>query len=289
MSIEIDFEKYIYNQKKSVDTYSKYDFIARESGDRLLDKLDDIIFNSHNNPKNILNIGSKIGRLTGKLSNKFPDANIYELELTSEMLKKSRNNKNNKNNFIQADFEKLPFLDNSFDLIISNQALHYFDFKAVSKDVSRILNNKGLFLFSALGPDSFKELKSTFLKIDDFPHAHKFWDMHIYGDILKKLNFIDPVMDCQWVNFNYKDLNNLFLDLKLTGEQLIDSKRIKSLMGKNKFAKLYDLYPKNNNYYPVSIEFIFGHIIKYQQDQNKKANNNSVVKISVESLRSSLS
>ena len=60
-------------------------------------------------------------------------------------------------------------------------------------------------------------------------------------------------------------------------------------MGKNKFAKLYDLYPKNNNYYPVSIEFIFGHIIKYQQDQNKKANNNSVVKISVESLRSSLS
>ena len=147
MSVEIDFEKYIINQKKSVDNYSNYDFIARESGDRLIDKLDDIIFNSSNNPKNILNIGSKTGSLTSRLSNKFPDANIYELELTSEMLIESRNNKNNKNNkinFIQADFEKLPFLVNTFDLIVSNQALHYFDFKSVLKDVSRILNNKGL-------------------------------------------------------------------------------------------------------------------------------------------------
>jgi len=182
----------------------------------------------------------------------------------------------------------LPFLSNSFDLIISNQALHYFDFNSILKEVFRVLNKNGLFLFSSLGPDSFKELKNAWAKIDSFPHVHKFWDMHIYGDMLKKFAFIDPVMDCQWVNFNYKNLDQLFLDLKNTGEQLIDIKRRKSLIGKNNFAKLYDYYPKNKSgNYDVSLEFIFGHVLKSSDDLNKsRLNNNGVAKISVDDILS---
>ena len=289
--VQIDFKSFIENQKKCAHKYSNFDFISRESGSRLIEKLDDIIYTSENNPKNILNLGSKVGELSNNLAKKFPDSNIYELELTPEMLSVSKNNKNNKNNkinFINGDFELLPFLSNSFDLIISNQALHYFDFNSILKEVFRVLNKNGLFLFSSLGPDSFKELKNAWAKIDSFPHVHKFWDMHIYGDMLKKFAFIDPVMDCQWVNFNYKNLDQLFLDLKNTGEQLIDIKRRKSLIGKNNFAKLYDYYPKNKSgNYDVSLEFIFGHVLKSSDDLNKsRLNNNGVAKISVDDILS---
>jgi len=50
--------------------------------------------------------------------------------------------------FIRSDFEKVPFLDESFDIVFSRNALHHAtDIMAVFKEASRVLKPKGLFIF----------------------------------------------------------------------------------------------------------------------------------------------
>ena len=72
--------------------------------------------------------------------------------------------------------------------------MHFYDLSSVIQDCFRVLKDGGLFLFSSLGPDSFKELRSAWSETQDqFSHVHRFYDMHIIGDILKKAKFLDPV------------------------------------------------------------------------------------------------
>ena len=289
VGLEVDFAAYISNQQNSAVSFTNYNYIAKTSQQILFERLNDIMFTPESTPVNILNLGSKVGELTKELCQKFPKSNIYELELTDEMLKVSKELANKTNthnlNYVKSDFEKLPFVTAGFDLILSNQALLCFDFASVMQEIYRVLSNNGIFLFSALGPDSFKQLRHAWGLVDNFAHIYDFCDMHIFGDILKKTGFIDPVMDCHWVEFQYKSLQQIFLDLKGMGEQYIDIRRRKSLTGKNKFLELERVYERNSNKrYPVSIEYIFGHAIKPKLSNINKANSAGRVKVPVSSV-----
>ena len=50
-------------------------------------------------------------------------------------------------------------------------------------------------MFSTLGPDSLKELRSAFA--DGYAHTQRFIDMHDFGDMLVGCGFADPVMDME--------------------------------------------------------------------------------------------
>ena len=115
---------------------------------------------------------------------------------------------------------------------------------------------------------------------------HRFYDMHIIGDILKKARFLDPVMDCQWVDFKYRNIEQLFYELKGMGEQYIDISRRKSLTGKSLWNNMLDAYPKSDDgFYPVCLEYIFGHAIKPDsKDLRASSMKNGVARVAVSNI-----
>ncbi|HEX2969604.1 MAG TPA: arsenite methyltransferase [Bacteroidales bacterium] len=78
---------------------------------------------------------------------------VTGIDFTPEMLEKARSNNGKlgfKNvNFVEGDIEKMPFADNSFNVVISNCVLNLVpDKKKAFAEIFRVLNNGGHFCVS---------------------------------------------------------------------------------------------------------------------------------------------
>ncbi len=70
------------------------------------------------------------------------------------------------------------------------------------------------------------------------------------------------------------------------GEQYIDISRRKSLTGKSLWNNMLDAYPKSEDgFYPVCMEYIFGHAIKPDsKDLRASSMKNGVARVAVSNI-----
>lgn len=117
--------------------------------------------------ENCLDLGCGLGQYTKYFSdNGFTVTAADISEIALENVKK--NNPNTKTIVLDMS-KKLPFLDNSFDLVFANLSIHYFDTKTtifLLKEIKRILKNDGYFIGSVNSDKTFKFLKES-KKIED--------------------------------------------------------------------------------------------------------------------------
>ncbi|MCX7120857.1 MAG: methyltransferase domain-containing protein [Gammaproteobacteria bacterium] len=161
--------------------------------------------------------------------------------------------------------------DNSVDLIIANfSLLRERDPVYLLHEFSRVLKEEGLLLFTTLGPDTFVELRQSFLQVDRFHHVHPFSDMHDIGDWMKQLHFSDPVVDREEIILAYDQLDLFFQDLKEIGATNAHQFRQRGLMSKNKWKTMLSHYEryKNDDYFPVTLEIIYGQAWKVKWDRD---------------------
>lgn len=95
----------------------------------------------------VLEIGAGIGAYSKSLV--ASNGNLYITDISSNALKvfRKRYSELKSNIFFQvADMEKLPFEQNSFDIISSAGSLSYGDNKLVMDEIIRVLRPKGLFI-----------------------------------------------------------------------------------------------------------------------------------------------
>lgn len=115
------------------------------------DLLDKVVSKVSKNYKFILDVGSGTGNLSERLSSQgfFVTSLDYSFEGLQKHIQKNANAK-----VIQHDLiNKMPFKDNSFDVIVSNNVLYTFskeDQKIIIKDMFRVLKNGGLIVVSNL-------------------------------------------------------------------------------------------------------------------------------------------
>ena len=162
--------------------------------------------------------------------------------------------KNSELDFILSDAENMPFKNNKFDLIVSSFTLHWCDeVEKIFYDVQRFLKDKGLFLFSTVGPSTLQELRAKYLSIDNEEHTNIFSDMHLYGDSLLKYGFHDPVMDTEKIVIEYTSFRDVLDSLKKTGANTVIGQESK-FISKSSYQKLSENYPTNkaNNRLPVT-------------------------------------
>ena len=228
-------------------------------------------------------IGSGTGYLANHLQSRFPKANVVCLDI-SEKMSIICKSKNNKLYNVCGDAEFLPLKQSSFDLIVSSFTFHWC--KAIEKifyDVKNILSEKGIFIFSTVGPDTLIELKGIFKKVDDRQHVNDFLDMHIFGDLLLSLRFSDPVMDVERLTIKYKSFNELIKSLRCTGSNVVisddrntsDSK----IISKKYISLMKQVYKQNtkNDFFPVTYEIIYA--LAWKNLPKKIMKNKKVIEI----------
>ena len=161
--------------------------------------------------------------------------------------------------------EQMPFKDSCTGLVWSNLTLQWCnDIKQTFSEVHRVLQTGGLFMFSTFGPDTLKELRHAFGKIDSYSHVNRFMDMHDVGDILVHCGFATPVMDMEYITLTYDDPISVMRDLKAIGAHNATAGRRRGLSGKTSWQTALNRYEtlRNGGKLPATFEVIYGHAWK---------------------------
>jgi malonyl-CoA O-methyltransferase len=172
-------------------------------------------------------------------------------------------------------------------MIFSNLSLQWCnDLGQVLSEFCRVLKPGGLLMFSTFGPDTLKELRESWSKVDQYSHVNAFMDMHDIGDALVRARFANPVMDVERYMLTYPDLDKLMRDLKNIGAHNVMAGRPHGLTGKGRLRRLiaaYEAYRKEG-ILPASYEIVYGHAWAPETTVQQKAQG-GVVKIPLASLR----
>jgi len=234
-------------------SYDQQDFFCREIRNRLTERLEFITLEA----ETIVDLGTATGHSARLLKQRFPQASVIEIDWSMNMLAQHPD----ANRFaVCADAHQLPFADESVDIIYSNLMLpSCLDPERVFTEARRILKHPGLILFSTLGPDTLKELRRAWAKVDNHTHVHDFADMHNIGDALVKAGFREPVMDVETLTVNYQDVNKLVVDLRALAATNRSAGRQRGLMTPRRWQKFSDaLRPDGAGRLAITLEVVTG-------------------------------
>ena len=119
---------------------------------------------------------------------------------------------------VQADEDRLPFADGSFDLVVSAGVLDQVDdLPGALSLIRRALRPDGLFLGALIGGGSLPALRRALRSAErDRPAArlHPQVEVRAAGDLLMRAGFALPVADVETLDVRYRDLGRLLDDLR---------------------------------------------------------------------------
>jgi NADH dehydrogenase [ubiquinone] 1 alpha subcomplex assembly factor 5 len=123
----------------------------------------------------------------------------------------------------QADEDRLPFAEASFDLVMSVGALDAVnDLPGALLLIRRVLRPDGLFLAAFAGAGSLPRLRNAMLAADATaggasPRIHPQIDVRAAGDLLLRAGFALPVVDGHGLDVRFAHLGRLVRDLRAMG------------------------------------------------------------------------
>lgn len=140
--------------------YSKY---PRECYPHVIKEISKIEFDT------ILDLGCGTGSVLNLLLEQKPDVHAYGVDLSDEMLEIARQKLGGKVELIQGDSEKLPYEDNSFDVVMCTESFHHYPnpLKAL-EEVYRVLKSQGKFILcDAWIFTPIRQIMNVFIKFSD--------------------------------------------------------------------------------------------------------------------------
>lgn len=257
--------------ERAAASYAGADFLAREIGRRMAERLDYIRIA----PGRILDLGCGQGADRPLLAARYPEAAYLGVDFAAPMLRPGRA----AGNFLQrlfgavrrpagdllaAEAEALPLARGGIGLVWSNLMLNWLaDPMPALREVHRVLEVGGMVMFSTLGPDTLKELRAA-LPAAAGERVHRFIDMHDLGDALVQAGFSDPVMDMEMVTLTYADLDSLLRELKDSGAANAAVGRPRGLSGRSGWTAARAAYQAlaRDGRLPATFEVIQGHAWK---------------------------
>lgn len=166
---------------------------------------------------------------------------------------------------IQADEDRLPFADASFDAVFSAGVLDQVnDLPGALSLIRRVLRPDGLFLGAFLGGGSLPALRAALRAAEgDRPAArlHPQIDVRSAGDLLMRAGFTLPVADVETLDVRYAGIGRLFDDLR--GMAAANILHARSPMTRGTLARVADAFaqaadPDGRTAERFSIVFVTG-------------------------------
>ncbi len=243
---------------------SGYDAIAALQpliADALLERVDELKLS----PSHILDLGCGTARATSLLKKRFRRSFLLGLDLSPRMLEVAAKRQSwlARYPLLAADVAHLPLVSNRFDLVYSNLMLHWVsDTSQTLAEVARVMKPGGTLCFSTLGPDTLKELRAAYAQVDEHTHVNTFLDMHDVGDALVRAGFSDPVLDVEHYTLTYKQVADLWKDLRGNGATALPATQV-GLRGRAFPSRVCAAYEtlRDQGRLPATFEVIFGRAI----------------------------
>ncbi|MET0540470.1 MAG: biotin synthase, partial [Variovorax sp.] len=166
----------------------------------------------------------------------------------------------------QTRFDGVP--EDGVDLLWANMALHMAaDPEALIGRWHRMVATDGFLMFSCLGPDTVRELRSLYARLGWPPPGHDFTDMHDWGDMLVHAGFAEPVMDMERVVLTWPTPEAALTELRTLGRNLHPARHgglrargwrsaLQSALASTAVAG------QNDGRITLSFEIIYGHAFK---------------------------
>jgi malonyl-CoA O-methyltransferase len=256
------------NADRAAQGYLAAASLEQEVGRRMLERLEYVKLT----PKRILDAGSGPSPQAGALKKRYRDARIVALDHSLAMLRQveapgllRRLAGGARTLAVCADFVRLPLAARSFSLVWSNMALHWgASPQAALAEFHRVLEVEGLLMFSTVGPDTLKELRTAFAGRGGAPHVHSFIDMHDLGDMLVAAGFAAPVMDTETITLTYPGVDALTADLRSTGQACALEGRSRGLLGPRCWKSVCGALEstKREGRLAATVEVVYGHAWK---------------------------
>jgi malonyl-CoA O-methyltransferase len=248
-------------------SYDSQSFVQKDVNKRLLSRLDLV----KHSMKDILEIGSGTGALSSAIQKKYSKAKIVSLDLSHEM-SKIHKLKNPNAICITAIGENPPFKKETFDTILSSLTLHWckVDLNLFLK-YTYLLKPEGLLLFTAAGPDTFREFKKCPQEIYNKLRFNRFLDMHHYGDFMLSANLKDPVVDSELITLEFSSLELLLKSLRFTGTNITSNEHSQHITKSEYNIIEQSLYNEQSNSFELTYEIIFGYALKHPKTLDKSS------------------
>ena len=203
------------HRNRAAADFTEHDFLFREIGERLADRLDDI---TRRFPLAV-EIGARGGLFRAIVGARGGIERLVETDLSPALLRRKAGNR------LVADEELLPFAEASLDLVVSNLALHWVnDLPGCLSQIRRALKPDGLFLASLFGGETLHELGQALGEAEIAatggmtPRISPFVDVRDAGALLQRPGFALPVVDSDRLTVSYGDALSLMRDLRSMGE-----------------------------------------------------------------------
>ena len=150
---------------------------------------------------------------------------------------------------VQADEERLPFAQESVDLIVSSLALHWTnDIVGVLVQARRALKPDGLFVASILGGETLTELRQSLVaaeaELTDGAglRVSPFADVQDAAGLLQRAGFALPVADMDRVKTTYAHPLDLVRDLRAMGETNVLTDRARQPLSRRVLERASHIY-----------------------------------------------
>jgi malonyl-CoA O-methyltransferase len=251
---------------------------------RLLERLDVVRMD----PAVVVDLGAGTGQASRALKTRYKSAHVVAVDVAPQMLMQAAKQQRLLRRFarVATDAHQLALRAGSVDMVFSNLMLHWsHDPDAVFREVRRVLKPNGLLTFTTLGPDTLRELRSAWSRIDTYTHVHRFIDMHDLGDALLRAGFAEPVMDTERLTVTYPSLDGFMHELIRSGSRNVALGRRRGLTGRAAMAALGESYEelRRDGSLPVSLEVVYGQAWVGQERPRQSADGE--VRVPVSNLR----
>jgi len=252
--------------------YESRSVVAELAGDEMLDRLDVV----SQKPDMIVDLGAGTGRVTRGLARRYPEANIYAVDLSADMLAQWPTQSSSwwsritgghraspsRTHRVLAHASHLPFADASVNLVIANMSLPFCDAPRVMTEVRRVLADDGLLMFTTVGPDTLKELDHAWREVGVENRVTRFPDMHDLGDLMIEAGFADPVMDMDMLTLTHRQLPDLWADLRAAGSRNLHVDRPVGLTSPRQFCLFKQALQATSDAQGLihtTVELVYGH------------------------------
>ena len=208
----------------------RHDFLFREVGERLLDRLSDI----RRGFPLALDLGCRHGLTADLLAGRGGIETLVQAEFSPVLAARAarRSQSSISTATLAADEEALPFAPGSLDLVLSILNLHWVnDLPGALLQIGHALKPDGLLLAAMIGGDSLKELRESLLQAEMeeeggvSPRVSPMADVRDIGALLQRAGFALPVVDVDTLTVTYPSALALMHDLRGMGETASDHNR----------------------------------------------------------------